>query len=79
VNVSQVQSQTKAGVERVQALADILHSALCCHRNETRALIENPTLHWLQMSNNNVNEDYDRMLLETSEQCIAFVRKDSYS
>jgi len=31
------------------------------------------------MSNNNVNEDYDRMLLETSEQCIAFVRKDSYS
>jgi len=27
------------GIERVQALADISHSALCCHSNETRALI----------------------------------------
>jgi len=25
----------KTGKERVQALADILHSALCCHSNET--------------------------------------------
>jgi len=29
----------KPGIERVQALADILHSALCCHSNETRAPI----------------------------------------
>jgi len=28
-------------MERVQALADILHSALCCHSNETYALIAN--------------------------------------
>ena len=31
-----------AGVERVQALADISRSALCCHSNETRASIANP-------------------------------------
>ena len=29
-------------IERVQALADILRSALCCQRNETRAPITNP-------------------------------------
>ena len=29
------------GTERVQALADIAHSALCCHSNETRAPIAN--------------------------------------
>ena len=30
------------GFERVQALADISRSALCCHSNETRAPIANP-------------------------------------
>jgi len=30
------------GIERVQALADISRSALCCHSNETRAPIANP-------------------------------------
>jgi len=30
------------GVERVQALADISRSALCCHSNETRSPIANP-------------------------------------
>jgi len=30
------------GIERVQALADISRSALCCHCNETRAPIANP-------------------------------------
>jgi len=30
------------GMERVQALADISRSALCCHSNETRAPIANP-------------------------------------
>jgi len=34
--------QQQPGIERVQALADILHSALCCHSNETHALIANP-------------------------------------
>ena len=29
------------GIERVQALADISRSALCCHSNETRAPIAN--------------------------------------
>jgi len=29
-------------MERVQALADISHSAPCCHSNETRAPIANP-------------------------------------
>jgi len=29
------------GTERVQALADISRSALCCHSNETRAPIAN--------------------------------------
>ena len=32
---------TKPGIERVQALADISRSALCCHSNETRAPIAN--------------------------------------
>jgi len=31
----------KPGIERVQALADILRSALCCFSNKTRALIAN--------------------------------------
>jgi len=31
------------GIEQVQALTDILHSALCCHSNETRALTANPS------------------------------------
>jgi len=30
------------GIERVQALADISRSALCCHSNETRTPIANP-------------------------------------
>jgi len=29
-------------MEQVQALADILHSALCCHSNETRTPTANP-------------------------------------
>jgi len=32
----------KPGIERVQALADISRSALCCHSNKTRAPITNP-------------------------------------
>jgi len=34
--------QITPGIERVQALADISRSALCCHSNETRAPIANP-------------------------------------
>ena len=34
-------SQDKPGIERVQALADISRSALCCHSSETRAPIAN--------------------------------------
>ena len=30
------------GIERVQALADISRSELCCHSNEIRATIANP-------------------------------------
>jgi len=33
---------SEPGIERVQALADISRSALCCHSNETRAPIANP-------------------------------------
>jgi len=33
---------SEPGIEWVQALADILHSALCCHSNETCAPIANP-------------------------------------
>jgi len=32
----------KPGMQHVQALTDISHSALCCHSNETRAPIANP-------------------------------------
>jgi len=32
----------KTGTERVQALADISCSVLCCHSNETHAPIANP-------------------------------------
>jgi len=32
---------SKPGIQRVQALADILRLALCCHSNETHALIAN--------------------------------------
>jgi len=32
----------ESGIQRVQALADISRSALCCHNNETRAPIANP-------------------------------------
>jgi len=34
--------QIEPGIERVQALTDISHSALCCHSNETHAPIANP-------------------------------------
>jgi len=33
---------SQSGIERVQALADISYSALCCHNNETCAPIANP-------------------------------------
>jgi len=33
---------SKPGIERVQALADISRSALCCHSNETHAPITTP-------------------------------------
>jgi len=32
----------KPGTEQVQTLADILHSALCCHSNENHAPTANP-------------------------------------
>jgi len=35
-------TQRKQGIERVQALAVILHLVLCCHGNETRAPFANP-------------------------------------
>jgi len=35
------QHNVKPGTEWVQAVADISHSALCCHSNETRAPIAN--------------------------------------
>ena len=35
-------NNAKPGIERVQALADISRSALCCHSNETRAPTANP-------------------------------------
>jgi len=34
--------QRKPGTERVQALADILRSVLCCHSNKSHAPITNP-------------------------------------
>jgi len=37
-----VETVIKPGVERVQALADMSRSALCCHSNETRAPVANP-------------------------------------
>jgi len=37
-----VMTTTEPVTERVQALADILRSALCCHSNETSAPIANP-------------------------------------
>jgi len=40
-NNAALQPQWQPGTERVQALADISHSALCCHSNETRAPIAN--------------------------------------
>jgi len=35
--------KSEPGIERVQALADIWRSALCCHSNETPAPIANPS------------------------------------
>jgi len=37
-----LQEQFQPGTERVQALADISRSALCCHINETRTPIATP-------------------------------------
>ena len=37
------------GTERVQALADILHSALCCHSNETHAVQVNYAYLWKEV------------------------------
>jgi len=42
-----IHSSTRPGVlyhviQRIQALADISRSALCCHSNESRAPIANP-------------------------------------
>jgi len=37
-----INDRSKPGIERVQALADISRSAICCHSNETRAQIANP-------------------------------------
>ena len=34
---------TEPGIEGVQALTEISHSALCCHSNKTRAPIANPS------------------------------------
>jgi len=34
-------TERKSGIERVQALADISRSAVCCHSNVTRAPIAN--------------------------------------
>jgi len=35
-------SSIQSGIERVQALADISHSALCCHSNKACTPIANP-------------------------------------
>jgi len=35
--VTRMETMPKPGIERIQALADISRSALCCHSNETRA------------------------------------------
>jgi len=37
-----VYPQVEPAIKRVQVLADISRSALCCHSNETRAPIANP-------------------------------------
>jgi len=37
-----LQDESEPGIERVEALADISRSALCCHSNETHAPIANP-------------------------------------
>jgi len=39
---SQLITRLKPGAERIQALADVLRSALCCHSNETHAPVANP-------------------------------------
>jgi len=40
--IKQMASLSKPDIERVQALADISRSALCCRSNETRAPSANP-------------------------------------
>ena len=45
INFVVIQNQccnTQPGVERVEAVADIARSALCCHSNKTHVLIANP-------------------------------------
>ena len=39
---SHTQNNTKPGIERVQTLADISRSAICCRSNESRAPVANP-------------------------------------
>jgi len=42
INSVSLFSLVEPSTEQVQALADILRSALCCHSNETRVPIINP-------------------------------------
>jgi len=46
VHILQVFRMISPSIQRVQVLADILHSTLCCHSNESRAPIANlPVVH----------------------------------
>jgi len=40
--MSKEYTRVEPGIQRVQTLADISRSGLCCHSNETRAPIANP-------------------------------------
>jgi len=42
-HVTRESNNNTTGIDRVQALGDISRSALCCHSNETRAPIANPS------------------------------------
>ena len=71
---------TQTGTERVQALADILHSALCRHSNKTRALIaylpncaqaegtpyDSPKLHPGPCSNVGIQQNTDTQMAATN-------------
>jgi len=54
LSLSEAATLIKPGIERVQALAHISRSALCCHSNETCAPIANPPNN-AQLNNNNNN------------------------